>query len=46
VEEGLQAGEQVVVEGQYKLQKGSKVILPGAQGDAAKPSGSRRSKKS
>ena len=46
VEEGLQAGEQVVVEGQYKLQNGSKVILPGAQGDAAKPSGSRRSKKS
>lgn len=36
IEEGLQPGEQVVVDGQFKLQKGSKVRLGGAGDGGAK----------
>ena len=39
IDDGLQAGEKVVVDGQYKLQPGSKVKMPtptaGAHGDAS-----------
>jgi multidrug efflux system membrane fusion protein len=35
IDSGLQAGEKVVVDGQYKLQAGSKVIEPGAEGTGA-----------
>jgi multidrug efflux system membrane fusion protein len=34
IEDGLQAGERVVVEGQYKLQEGSRVKLADAAGEA------------
>jgi multidrug efflux system membrane fusion protein len=34
IENGLQAGERVVVEGQYKLQQGSRVKLADASGEA------------
>jgi multidrug efflux system membrane fusion protein len=43
IEDGLQAGERVVVDGQYKLQPGSKVKIPepapkgGAPVDGHKP---------
>ena len=33
IDEGLQAGEQVVVDGQYKLQEGSKVVVTNENGD-------------
>ena len=32
VDDGLQAGEQVVVDGQYKLQPGAKVVSSGGEG--------------
>ena len=35
VEDGLQAGERVVVDGQYKLQAGSKVAISNGQGGGA-----------
>ncbi|MDB6034339.1 MAG: transporter [Verrucomicrobiales bacterium] len=51
IEEGLKPGEQVVVDGQYKLQRGSKVKLggssdatPGAGGRNGRPGGSQGSK--
>ena len=34
IDEGLRAGEQVVVDGQYKLQEGSKVVVTDENGDA------------
>ena len=34
IDEGLRAGEQVVVDGQYKLQEGSKVVVTQENGDA------------
>ena len=34
IEDGLQAGERVVVEGQYKLQQGSRVKLADASGES------------
>jgi multidrug efflux system membrane fusion protein len=40
VEEGLQPGEQVVVDGQYKLQNGSKVRISTGEAAASPPSGS------
>jgi multidrug efflux system membrane fusion protein len=51
IEEGLSAGEQVVVDGQYKLQNGSKIRLPSSEGTPAEDgkkdgSGTRRSRKS
>ena len=33
IDEGLKAGEQVVVDGQYKLQEGSKVVVTDENGD-------------
>ena len=33
IDEGLRAGEQVVVDGQYKLQEGSKVVVTNENGD-------------
>ena len=45
VDDGLQAGEKVVVDGQYKLQDGSKVIIsngPGGNPSAPHQDGSRR----
>ena len=50
INEGLQPGERIVVDGQYKLQPGSKVKLPApaeaesVPGRKAKPDGSSRSK--
>ena len=40
IDEGLQAGEQVVVDGQYKLQEGSRVVVTDENGD--KPAGGNR----
>ena len=37
IEQGLNPGERVVVDGQYKLQAGSKVKLPEPGGDQGKP---------
>ena len=37
IEDGLQAGERVVVDGQYKLQPGSKVKVPDAAPKAGAP---------
>lgn len=39
IEQGLAAGERVVVDGQYKLQKGSKVKTAGSPGAGAERSG-------
>lgn len=39
IEEGLRAGERVVVDGQYKLQAGSRVKLPEPANPAAAPRG-------
>jgi multidrug efflux system membrane fusion protein len=48
IEQGLTAGEQVVVDGQYKLQPGSKVKLPEPKesGGQQAPRSSPRSKAS
>lgn len=40
IDEGLAAGERVVVDGQYKLQPGSKVQISGGSGTAPAPGGS------
>ena len=45
IEEGLQPGERVVVEGQYKLQQGSRVKLADAAGEVRRPK-ARRPKES
>jgi multidrug efflux system membrane fusion protein len=39
IEEGLSVGERVVVDGQYRLQPGSRVKLGGAKPGAGKPEG-------
>jgi membrane fusion protein, multidrug efflux system len=39
IEEGLSPGERVVVDGQYKLQPGSKVKLPDSKGSSEPPPG-------
>lgn len=39
IDEGLKAGEQVVVDGQYKLQPGAKVVANGPGGGGGKPAG-------
>jgi multidrug efflux system membrane fusion protein len=35
IDDGLKPGEKVVVDGQYKLQPGAKIVLPEAAGGAA-----------
>lgn len=45
IEEGLRPGERVVVDGQYKLQKGSRIKTADAAGAGAGGSGSGRSSK-
>ncbi len=44
IEDGLQAGERVVVEGQYKLQQGSRVKLAGAGAAQSRSTEARRPK--
>ncbi len=39
IDDGLQAGERVVVDGQYKLQPGSKVKIPDAAAKGGAPGG-------
>lgn len=41
IDEGLQAGEKVVVDGQYKLQNGSKVVVSNPAGGGEQAPGSR-----
>ena len=39
LDDGVKAGEQVVVDGQYKLESGSKVTLTNENGDGQPPAG-------
>jgi membrane fusion protein, multidrug efflux system len=44
IDEGLRPGERVVVDGQYKLQQGSKVKLPGQKSEVQSPKSEERPK--